>query len=329
MSLGQAWDSLTGVLVDIDSLLRQTAIDSKDINYILQEEAFEQLALVCKTRHRLRDLRSFLTRYKQEERLRSPDLSENERENLSAQLRKAYLANREAYLKEKHSPREQVRATKQINLALDHTMALLAALEKASYTANILSRKSNRARRAEAVSTGSSDVYLSGLDLSDGVQAFRGTCSICCGEDEIMLIMLKKLDNVEENTCDFFLNFPLVAAQQNADTISSQCICFQCATLVGLKSVFKEDLSAILPAVSYAGGNKGYINHQLTIAVTAGLATGAAGMVQMFMSIMDHTLQTKQWCSSQPDIQRSDPEISNRRQTLEWMLNDLLKICIT
>ncbi|KAI4289688.1 MAG: hypothetical protein L6R35_001038 [Caloplaca aegaea] len=345
VSLGQAWDSSTGVLVDIDSLLRQTTIDSNDMNYILQEEAFEQLALVCKTRHRLRDLRSFLTRHKQDEvivrledthgaghllqRLRSPDLSENEREDLSAQLRKAHLANREAYLKEKHSPREQVRATKRFNLALDHAMALLAALEKASYTANILSRKSNRARRAEAVSAGSSDVHLSGLDLSDDVQAFRGTCNICCGEDEIMSIVLKKLDNVEENTSDFFLNFPLVAAQQNADLISSQCICFQCATLVGLKSVLKEDLSAILPAVSYAGENKGYINHQLTIAVTAGLATGAAGMLQMFMSIMDHTLQTKQWCSSQSDIQRSDPEISNRRQTLEWILNDLLRTCIT
>ncbi|KAL8906566.1 MAG: hypothetical protein Q9207_001950 [Kuettlingeria erythrocarpa] len=146
-----------------------------------------------------------------------------------------------------------------------------------------------------------------------------------------MSIVLKRLDSVEENTTDFFLNFPLVAAQaqQNADMISGQCICFQCATLVGSKSIFQEDVSAILPVVDYHGENKRYINHQLTKAITAGLVTGTAGIVQMFMSILDSTLETKEWCYFQADIQRSDPEVSHRRQTLVWMLNNLLRTCIT
>ncbi|KAL9013622.1 MAG: hypothetical protein Q9173_001699 [Seirophora scorigena] len=235
VSLGQAWDSSTGVLVNIDSLLCQIAVGPVDMDHILQDEAFGQLALVSKTRRRLTDLRSSLTRHEQEvvlvqvkdthgveqilQKLRGGDQSEKEIEQLSAQLRQAYLGNREAYLKERHSPSEVVRATKRLNRALDQMVALLADLEKTGYMAEILSRKTHRARPAEDVHASSSDVHLSGIDLSGSVQAFRGTCNICCGEDEIMSVVLKKLVSAEENTSDFFLNFPLVVAQaqQNAD----------------------------------------------------------------------------------------------------------------
>lgn len=49
------------------------------------------------------------------------------------------------------------------------------------------------------------------MDLSDDIESFRGTCPICCGEEQIMSVVLKKLDTVEENTTDFALNFPLVS----------------------------------------------------------------------------------------------------------------------
>ena len=77
-----------------------------------------------------------------------------------------------------------------------------------------------------------------------------------------MSVVLKKSDTVEENTTDFALNFPLAAGQgkQNNDMISAQFICFQCA-LICQNSIFKEDLSAILPTVEYLGANKAYINH--------------------------------------------------------------------
>ncbi|KAI4112250.1 MAG: hypothetical protein LQ345_006572, partial [Seirophora villosa] len=164
VSLGQAWDSSTGVLVDIDSLLCQTAVGPVDMDRILQDEAFAHLALVCKTRRRLTDFRSFLTRQKQEvvlvqfkdmhgagqilQKLPGYDQSEKEIEQVSAQLRQAYLGNREAYLKEMHSPSEAVGATKRSNRALDQMVASLADLEKAGSMADILSGKSNRARPA-------------------------------------------------------------------------------------------------------------------------------------------------------------------------------------
>ena len=347
VSLGRTWDTSTNVLVDIDALLQQATVGSEDLEHLLEEEAFGQLALICKTRHKLTELRSFLIRHKQSEvlvrledtngagqilqKLRELDTIAKERQELSAQLREAHAANREAYLAQRDFPSEEVQAVKKVNSAIDRALASLAELEKAGYTADILSRKSNRARRADVVSAKDGELHLSSLDLADNLKAFRGTCSICCGENQIMSVVLKKLESVEDNTSDFFLNFPLVAAQaqQNADMISSQCICFQCATLIGNRSIFKEELSAILPVVDYTGANKRYINHQLILAITAGLATGAAGIVQMFMSILDHTLQTKQWCSSQADVQQSDPEVSHRRQTLQWMLNNLLRTCIT
>ncbi|KAL8761734.1 MAG: hypothetical protein Q9184_002176 [Pyrenodesmia sp. 2 TL-2023] len=347
VSLGQTWDSSTGVLVDVDQLLPQRGVDPKDLGHLLEEEAFQQLALICKTRRKMTELRSFLIQHKQGEMivrfedthgagdilqcLRESDTTEKEKVDLAMKLRQAHAANRQNYLTQKDCPSEEVQAMKELNRTIDRALAILAETERAGYTAEILSRKSNRARRADVLSSSDAEIHLSRLGLSDDVKAFRGACSICCGENEIMSIVLKKLDSVEENTSDFFLNFPLVAAQaqQNADLISSQCVCFQCATLIGNRSIFQENLSAILPVVGYIGENRRYINHQLAMAITAGLATGTAGIVQMFMSILDITLETKEWCSFQADMQRSDPEVLYRRQTLEWMLNNLLRTCIT
>ncbi|KAI4157192.1 MAG: hypothetical protein LQ342_008471 [Letrouitia transgressa] len=60
------------------------------------------------------------------------------------------------------------------------------------------------------------------------------------------------------------------------------------------------------------------------MAITNGLATGAAGTVQMFMSILDHTIRTKACCS-----QSTDAEATNRASVLDWMLQNLLQNCIT
>ncbi|KAL8833795.1 MAG: hypothetical protein Q9170_004088 [Blastenia crenularia] len=348
VSLGHAWDSASGgVLVDIDALLQQNLLGPEDLDLLLTEESFQQLALICKTRRKLSDLRSFLVRHKREElivhledthgareilqRLREPDTPEEERQKLTAQLREAHASNRQAYLATRDSPSEETQAIKKLNRAIDHALRSLAEVEKADYTVDILNRKSNRARRAEMVSSQDAELHLSSLDLADSMSAFRSMCSICCGENQIMSIALKKLQNVEENTSDFFLNFPLVAGQakHNSDIISSQSICFQCASLIGDRSIFKEELSSIIPVLSYKGENKRYITRALTTAITAGLSTGAAGIVQMFMSILDHTLETKQWCCPQSNVEQPDPEVTQRRQTLQWMLSNLLQTCIT
>ncbi|KAL8994970.1 MAG: hypothetical protein Q9169_005211 [Polycauliona sp. 2 TL-2023] len=103
--------------------------------------------------------------------------------------------------------------------------------------------------------------------------------------------------------------------------VSAQCICFQCAQVLKV-SIFQERIIATLPTVEYKDTNKKYIDHQLTLAVTAGLATGASGIVQLFATILDRTLQTKEWCSRN---QADDPEVQTRCQAFEWMLLNLLE----
>lgn len=80
---------------------------------------------------------------------------------------------------------------------------------------------------------------------------------------------------------------------------------------------------ATVPTVCYRGPNRKYINHQLTLAITAGIATGASGILQLFMTIIERTLETKKWCAKDSE----DVEITSRRQVLDWTLRNLLQNC--
>lgn len=342
VSLGSDWDNATGnALVNVRSLLEQVHIRMEDLRNILGEEAITQLSLLCKTRGQLGVLRDLLLRHKQQEvivrledrhragtimeKLQSNLLKPEDKDQLMEDLRSAHSANRATYLQMKNSPSEESRLASDTNRLINRGLEIIARLEKSSYTADILNRKSNRAMRSEVVSAADAEIHCAALDLSDEINAFRSTCSICCGEEQIMSVVLKRLDTVEENTTDFALNFPLAAAQakQNANMISSQCICFQCALLCP-KSIYNEDVIATIPTVDYHGANKRYINHQLTLAITAGLATGASGIIQLFMTILDRTLEIKNWCS---EDNAGDPEIQARREVLDWTLQNLLRRC--
>lgn len=339
VSLGSEWDLATGnILVNVPDLLTQRQLKIHDLRNLLAEETITQLALISKTRGQLGDLRGLLLRHKQQdmvihladrhgagkimEQIRKAVNSED-KNKLMEQLRQAHAANRSSYQKLKDSPSEESRIATESNKLINRGLAIIAGFEKSLYTAEILNRKSNRAMRSEIVSADDAEIHFAALNLSNDVDAFRGTCSICCGEDQIMSVVLKKLDSVEENTTDFALNFPLAAGQakQNANMISSQSICFQCALLCE-KSTFNEEIAATIPSLDYNGPNKTYIDHQLTLAITAGLATGASGTVQIFTTILDRTLETKGWCSRD---RLEDLEVSFRRQLFEWTLNDLLR----
>ena len=343
VSLGPKWDAKTGAKVNIGHLLSQNQIQLEDLQDILEEDAFSRLAMVCKTHNRIEALRALLIRHRQTEvtvrledangagklleEMQSDQLTLAKKDELRKKLRDAHLANRAAYQHRRDSPSEEVKAAIKINKLIDRALSMLSGVEKAGYTADILSRKSNRAMRAGTVSAADSQVHMLALDLSDKVRAFRSECSICCGEEQIMSIVLKKMDTVDDNTTDFALNFPLAVGhmKRNTDLISSQCICFQCSLILE-DSLYREELSARIPTVEYEGANKAYISHQLTIAVTAGLATGNSGIVQIFMAVLDCTLNTKDWCVKE---NTGDSEVVQRCQVLEWMLRNLLDNCLT
>ena len=341
VSLGLQWATVTNdALVNVSELLKQRHIATPELRNLLEDEAVNQLALICKTRGQIGDLRSLFLRHKQQEvvvrledrhgaskimeRIRTTGTS-SEKHQLLAQLREAHARNRDTYRRLKDSPSEESRLATEINRSVNRVLAILSEYEKSSYTADILNRKSNRAMHAGVVSAADAEIYVLALELSDTMDACRGTCSICCGEDQIMSIVLKELQTAEENTTYFALNFPLAAgwSKHNKDVVSSQCICFQCALLLE-RSIFHEKIVAKIPAVSYEGPNKEYIQHQLYLALTAGLSTGAPGIIQLFCTVLNRTLETKSWCS---DPNTADPEIAARRNVLKWPLWDLLQKC--
>ncbi|KAH7398203.1 hypothetical protein BKA66DRAFT_565824 [Pyrenochaeta sp. MPI-SDFR-AT-0127] len=350
VSLGAEWEQEHGaVQVDLDLLPQAGLLSDKDLLSLLADEAFDTLAVAYKTRSRIAELRAFVQRQKVEQvvpkledlagaaailvKMADSTLSEEQRKALQGQLREAHEKNRKLYqdmiTNFEGSPQEQ--GIKKRNQLIDAALRSLASIEAASFNAEILSRKSNRARRAEVV-VSTSAIDIAKIDLE--APSCKGFCLVCCGEEEVMSICFKQAqaDNVEDNTTDFALNFPLAAgaAIKNVNLISSQNICFQCASLgpQGM-SIYNEPLTAIIPAVQYDGGNKKYINDQLYLALTARLATGAAGVGQLFMAILGEVLRTKPWAGAGlEDVEVSSDEqheALQRRKTFQWVLDQVVQ----
>ncbi|KAF2677159.1 hypothetical protein K458DRAFT_481534 [Lentithecium fluviatile CBS 122367] len=351
VSLGPEWERANDgpTWVDLDLLPQAGLLSNEDLFKLFAEEAFNNLAVAYKTRKRTQEIRTFVQAQRMEQvtpkledtsgaasiivRMGRPSTTEEERAVLRAELRQAHAQNREHYQSSiadfASSPKET--NLRKRNQLVDAALRTLASIEAAGFNAAILSRRSNRARRAEVV-TSDTTVTVSNLDLEG--PAYKGYCLVCCGEDEVMSICLKELDaeHRDDNTTDFALNFPLAAgvSAKNANMVSSQNVCFQCALLSpeGL-SIYKEPLKAVIPTVRYDGPNKKYINDQLCLALTAGLVTGAAGIAQLFMAILDRVLSTKSWAGAGLDqTQISADELREavqRQHTFRWMLGQLVE----
>lgn len=355
ISLGPVWEEHHNgpVRVPLDSLLGSGFLSDNDAVNLLAEEAFDALAIACKTRRRINDLRAFVQAQKVEQiapkledrhgaasiiaKMADATLSDRDRKHLQVQLREAHALNRQDYQKTiadfAGSAADQ--ALRKRNQLVNAALRSLATIEAASYNAEIIGRRSNRARRAEAIDS-SHSIDVAKLDLE--APSCRGYCLICCGEEEIMSICFKEADaeNKEDNTSDFALNFPLAAgaSTKNINLVSSQNICFQCALLGddGL-SIYKERVTAIIPVVQYDENNKKYINDQLYLALTSRLATGAAGIAQLFMSILLSVMQKKSWAGAGMDNLQARAEerfeATQRRETFQWMLNELVQKTFT
>lgn len=354
ISLGAHWEGQhVGVKVDVDLLLSSGTLTDMDAIDLLADEAFGALAIACKTRRRIPDLRAFVQAQKIEQvapkledrngaaviiaKMSDTCIDEKNRKALQEQLRKAHARNRQDYLKvvTEFAGSAAEQTLKKRNQLVDAALRSLASIDAASYNVQLLDRRSNRARRAEAVHP-SSRIDMAQLDLE--APSCRGYCLICCDDDVIMSIAFKETapEHMEDNTSDFALNFPLAAgaSQKNVDLISSQNICFQCA-LLGYDgmSMYKERLTAVIPAIQFAGNNKKYITDQLYTALTAKLATGAAGVAQLFMSILQNVMRTKSWAGAGLSASERSAdeysEVEQRQKTFQWMLNQLIQNTVT
>jgi hypothetical protein len=352
VNLGLEWNQAHNgtAYVDIEKLLHAGAVSESDLQLLLNDEAIDILILAYKTRGKLPEFRRFLQDNKVEQltiqledvagaasiiaKLGESGLSTEAKASLQEQLRAAHGTNREKYLGALKD--DQVGSTaRERNRLIDSAMRQLAELEKTGYTADILSRTSNRARRAETVDATAIDSTIAISILDFEAPSYKAECQICCGEDEIMSVTLKQMDAeaTGANTADFALDFPLAAGRfpANMNVISSQCICFQCALFgrPGL-SIYAEPVAAVLPALEYSGTNKQYINQQLYLALNGGLKTGVPALGQLFATILDRTLQTKAWAgapdSTEPKEDKAeDVEITKRKNTLDWILQTVIK----
>ena len=67
VSLGLQWASVTkNALVNVSELLKQSHIAVSDLRNLIEDEAMNQFALICKTRGQIGDLRTLLLRHKQQ-----------------------------------------------------------------------------------------------------------------------------------------------------------------------------------------------------------------------------------------------------------------------
>ena len=74
VSLGPDWDSATNnALVDVPALLAERQMRLEALRNLLEEEAIDQLALICKTRGQLPILRDLILGHKQQEILIRPE----------------------------------------------------------------------------------------------------------------------------------------------------------------------------------------------------------------------------------------------------------------
>lgn len=346
VSLGPEWERHNpGLLVNLDLLLKGGGqLSYSNLEQLLAEEALGKLALAFKTRGRLQDLRNFLSWQKPDQQmnitfvdisgahklvtqLSQPDLDDKTRNALQLELREAHERNRRHYQAQVWKYKESGDAQKEHNRnrLLSHAQEYLAAMENSGYTADILARRSNRARRAQMVSD-NSEMSLQSLDL-ETPNVFRAMCHVCCGENEIMSIAVKAGADSAANTDNFALDFPLAAGRfkSNKDLISSQLICFQCALAFRGKSIFNEELAAVLPTIDCHGPNKKYISEQLHRALTGGLRVGASGTSQLFMTILAGTLKEKEWAGAGLSEESMDAETSVRRAMFRWALDNMLE----
>lgn len=213
ISLGSAWEEQYGgpVRVDLDMLLASGHLSDKDVINILAEDAFDALALACKTRKRISELRAFVQAQKLEQvvlkfedrngaaailaEMGNAATSNEDRVHLQEQLRKAHANNRRDYQQAvadfRCSATEQ--ACRKRNQLVDAALRSLSTIESASFKAEIIGRRSNRARRAEVIES-TTTLDMSMLDFN--VPSCKGYCLVCCGDQEIMSICFKEVDMI-------------------------------------------------------------------------------------------------------------------------------------
>jgi hypothetical protein len=278
------------------------------------------LLLTCKTRGLLGDLRHWLKTYKQnytvELDAKKDNLSQREIDiinkirDLSAgeqtkplvkeeltELRAELIKERahkfaEIDVKNVQAKLEKKKESTRKLSKIEGMLAGITDMEKASYSADILGRLSNRAMRAEKVDPNMMSKILDSVDMKG---CCLGSCIICMEDDVPMSLIIRQVkpEDVEKNTNDFSINFPLaLGGKKHNNVICPDCICYDCAKLLRTSALGRENIEIILPLVKYKE-NKELWSTLLAKCLTVGLKTSNTTM--LFLAIVSHTARKFEW----------------------------------
>lgn len=338
------------VTADIERLISSPTISQSDLDMILEPSTFRNLALAIRTRGLVQQMRSFLERQRPgtvyinlcdeggaadlvaelassientgEDNTRnsvaalvSPARSNDQDPQAAARrrLRDAHARNRLAY-----STRVQDALNAEIsrNRAIDEAQDHLNNIERSSYGLEILSRPPVTNSYAPRVSSG----YVSPskvINLDFDTPSYRMPCGICCEEAAIMSLAIKKLDQatIALNTSLDGRVYPLWtgSATANRNPLSSQVICYDCAKALLPRSIYREQLSAVIPLVEYTLSNKVMINKALYDGFTGNSEVGEAQIAQIGMAVVDR-------CMAQSWVKEDEV----KKGALEYLLNSLV-----
>ncbi|MDA9673880.1 RNA 2'-phosphotransferase [bacterium] len=233
--------------------------------------------------------------------------SEQERFAITEQIRKSFASVK---VQEKDDTVELRSRFKKARQFLSTIHSVLTELEKSTLGADVLGRKSNRAKRADTTQINDKK-SLTELKFADDI--FKTECLISGDDNCIIGILISVVppEMVENNTADWILDMPMAqfSKQWNLDLFNNCPINIEDGTAETILTRFGTDptsrrpVKTILPIISLGSEeNRNQVYFRLCDAFFGGLKMSKSTVWQLTLSIIMWTMKTKEWAGPETEI---------------------------
>ena len=270
----------------------------QDVNLIikLMEDDWKILIQYSKIGNKLDDLRTFVSRMKNQSIQMSKDLCKTQfnfhygqqRDEIVAKIVALKLTENdhseqlEQYRQELHQISDQAKIEEIeylnfVKLNLHKTrqywnmiQSLIHEQETGSYSINDFNFASNRANRAKVL-TNNNDEYFDTINVLDHSNVPLFECAICMEQGPFVL-WLKEPADLDDTTNDFIINFPLQGNEQLSACFVSNPVCGNCAKSYvtattnhtnQLITLYREPCNGFVPLNWSTESNQTFANHTL------------------------------------------------------------------
>lgn len=193
-------------------------------------------------------------------------------------------------------------------------LQVLAELEAAGFGADVLGRKSNRAKRANTVKVSEHITPMEQLYGLDSLPAeAMAECHVMFDEAVpcALLLMSTPESEAENNTADWALNMPLAHGAETynqlfgPDQLGIKGGTADRVEAMGATPLGRNPIQIALPVVSLASAaNREQLYHRLCVAFMGGLQMPRPAVWQLALATITYTLATQQWAAPGTDIHR-------------------------